>query len=146
MSSNNSILINKPVSKRTVWLIIIVTVVFVFATNLIGEKDPTVNVYDDSIEIKSMFGTNINMDDIEEISLLDESMREIGIGIRTNGFGGFFGANKGHFEAKDGSKMLIFTQANSVPTIQIQIKNGPPVYISFRDPSETIALFNELQE
>ena len=146
MENNNSILIKKSASKRTVWLIIIITVVFVFATNFIGEKDPTINVYDDRIEIKSMFGTTISMDDITEITLLNESMREIGLGTRTNGFGGFFGANKGHFTAKDGSKMLVFVQANSAPTIQIQIQNGSPVYISFRNPDETIKLFNELQE
>ena len=146
MEKSNSLLINRKLSARTTIFIIIITIVFIIVLTMIGEKAPVVNVLDDRIEIKSMFGTTISKDDIAEISILDKSMREIGVGLRTNGYGGFTGTYKGQFKANDGSAMLVFAQVDAAPTIQIQTKNGPPVFISFRDNNRTKELVQELIE
>ena len=146
MNTNNSILVNKKLSTRSTIFIIIITAVFIVVLNSIGEREPVVNVFDDRVEIKAMFGTTIDKDNIVGISLLDKSMKEIGIGTRTNGYGGLTGTYRGLFKASDKSDMLVFARASSVPTIQIQTKNGPPVFINFRNSDKTTELFYEISE
>ena len=145
MDSNNSILLNRKTSKRTVVFILIVVAVFIIVINLYGEKDPVVNVLSDRIEIEAMYGISINLTEIKDFSLLDESMNDIGVGVRTNGFGGIGGALKGSFRSDNG-EMLLFVHANSAPTIRIQRENGPLVFISFSDSNKTMMLYNEILE
>ena len=49
-------------------------------------------MYDDRIEIKAMYELNIDFSEIADISLIDKSVSDIGIGRRTNGYGGIGGA------------------------------------------------------
>lgn len=109
-----------------------------------GSKDPVVSIRDNNIQIKAMYGENIELSEITDISLIEKSMDDIGIGTRTNGYGGFGGILKGNFESNISGKTLLFVQANSSPTIKIVRKNKKDIYISFRDSEKTKQIYREL--
>lgn len=133
----------KPMSKSMkillaiVGTISVVTVIGVGAMFAIGEREPVVTVHSDSIQISAMYGTSVNISNIADISLINQSMREIGAGSRTNGYNG--GSWRGHFTAG-----LLFVRPNSSPTIRIERTAGSNIFISFRDFERTIALYDEL--
>ncbi|MDX9916605.1 MAG: hypothetical protein RBT15_01160 [Gudongella sp.] len=62
-----------------------------------------------------MYGQSIDFSEIAEVSLIDKSIRELGIGARTNGYGGFGGTLKGNFSSKTLGATLLFVQADSHP-------------------------------
>jgi hypothetical protein len=109
-----------------------------------GSKEPIIKVRDNNIEIKAMYGENIEFSEINNISLIEKSMDDIGIGTRTNGYGGFDGTLKGNFDSDISGKTLLFVQANSSPTIKIDRKNKKDIYISFRNSEKTKQLYQEL--
>ena len=106
---------------------------------IVGSQDPTVKIDNGVMRISGMYGRTIDLSEVNQIALLDETMREIGAGRRNNGFGGI-NAWKGHFTAG-----LLFVQANSAPTLLIEREEGQDIFISFRDSEETIRLFEQLQ-
>jgi len=110
-----------------------------------GSKDPVIILHDNSIQIKAMYGVTINFSDITEISLIDKSMREIGVGKRTNGYGGIGETLKGNFKSDRAGETLLFVQYNSTPTIKIVRVNDKDVYISFRDNEKTKDVFEEIK-
>lgn len=103
----------------------------------LGEREPSVDVFDDGIRIRAMYGLSVDFSEITDIVLLDQSMREIGTGMRLNGYGG--AALKGHFTAG-----LLFVRPNSSPTIRIERRHGSDIFISFRDNLRTEMLYREL--
>lgn len=105
-----------------------------------GEREPTVNVFNDSVQIRAMYGLTVDFSEIRDISLLEQSMRDIGVGRRTNGYSAG-GALKGHFTSG-----LLFVQADISPTIRIERINAANIYISFRDSEQTKILYNELMQ
>lgn len=109
-----------------------------------GEKDPVVKILDDHIQIDAMYGLNINFSEIADISLIDKSMRDMGVGIRTNGYDGIGGTLKGNFKSDILGETLLFVQSKSSPTIKIVRKGKKDVYISFDNPESTEQLYNEL--
>lgn len=121
--------------------IIILALVLLFSS---GEKDPAINITNDSIEIRAMYGVDIDFSEIVEISLIEENMYSIGIGRRTNGYGGFGGTLKGNFESDTLGETLVFVHSRSLPTIKIERIGQKNIYISFRDSGKTRRLFNEL--
>ena len=139
-----------PMSKG-VKLAIIISIVF-FAAIFIGigimfyfgEKDPVVTAHSDSIQISAMYGLTINKSEISEIVLLEKSMHEIGIGIRTNGYGGFGQALKGNFSSAELGMQLLFVYADSTPTIQIIRTIGADIFISFRDGETSRTVYSQL--
>ena len=143
---NDSIIINskaKPTSKMTKLLMTFIGAVCAAIVIGIGillifcEKEPVVIIHSNSIQIEAVYGTDIDFSNIEGISLLDHSMREIGAGTRKNGYNG--GAWKGHF-----SSGLLFVKPESSPTIQIKQYNGSTIYISFEKSEQTAMLYREL--
>lgn len=109
-----------------------------------GEKDPNVSILDDRIQIKAMYGFNIDFSEIVDISLIEKSMSDIGIGTRTNGYGGSGEVLKGNFESDTLGKAVLFVQSKSSPTIKIERTDKKDVYISFRNSSSTKQLYREL--
>ncbi len=110
-----------------------------------GSKDPIVNMNDNKIQIKAMYGINIEDSEIVHITLIDKSMDDIGIGMRTNGYGGVGGALKGNFKSDISGETLLFVWANSSPTIKITRLHKKDVYISFRNTEKTKQVYNELK-
>ncbi len=109
-----------------------------------SSKDPDVTIGDNSIQIKAMYGLNIDFSEIAGISLIENSMRDIGIGTRTNGYGGIGDTLKGNFESGQLGEILLFVQANSSPTIKIDRIDKKDVYISFRNSEDTEQLYHTL--
>lgn len=111
-----------------------------------GEKDPVVIVHEDHIEIKDMYGLNINYSEISDLTLIEKSMKDIGIGTRTNGFDGFGDSLKGYFKSDNLGNTLLFVQAESSPTIRIERIDQKDVYISFKNSETTKQIYQELME
>jgi len=88
-----------------------------------GEREPIVAVSQYGIRIDGMYGREILFSDIGEVkvTLVELPMREIGTGMRRNGYGGFSGTLKGNFEAG-----LLFVSATSSPTIANDFQNREP--------------------
>ena len=125
--------------------VVVIALIGAFALTFSGLKDPAVNVHDSGIEIKGMYGLDIAFSEITDITLLEQSMSGIGVGARTNGYGGFGQALKGNFRLSDGSDVLLFVQADTSPTIRIARNGKPPVYLSLRDGEATRALYDEMR-
>ena len=107
-----------------------------------GERDPEVRLLSDRIQINAMYGLDVMQSDIADITLIDSSMMEIGVGTRTNGYGG--SALKGNFSSAGLGPHLLFVAPGSSPTIRIERARGSDIYISFRDSAKTTATYNEL--
>ena len=136
-----------PASTKTIIVIAALSIIVLIAIGALlyqGGKDPVVNIHDNRIEIKAMYGLNINFTDITNISLIEKSMKDIGIGSRTNGYGGMGEALKGHFMSNSLGQTLLFVQSTSSPTIRIVRDNGNDIYMSFRDGAKTQQLYQEL--
>ena len=73
-----------------------------------GFKEPGVQLTDTQIQVKGMYGLEIDFTDIKDVTLIEKSMREIGIGTRTNGFGGMGSTLKGNFKSADLGKHMLF--------------------------------------
>lgn len=139
-------------SKSKIPKAVIITIASISAMFLIavvslffyGEKDPDVNIIYDRIQIKAMYGLNIDFSEIAEISLIEKSVSDIGIGTRTNGYGGIGGALKGNFKSDTLGETLLFVQSKSSPTIKIERTYKKDVYISFRNSQSTKQLYSEL--
>ncbi|MCL2279414.1 MAG: DUF3784 domain-containing protein, partial [Oscillospiraceae bacterium] len=56
---------------------------------IVGEREPNIIISPDSVQISAMYGTQIPLSNITEVTLDNRSMSEIGAGTRTNGYGGF---------------------------------------------------------
>ena len=121
----------------------VVTLACIGCVIFIGTNEPVVNVLEDSIEIKGMYGADIKFSAISEIALLEQSMREIGVARRTNGFGGFGDTLKGHFTLENGAPALLFVRSGASPLIRIRQNEGKDIYLSFRDSETTRALYDE---
>jgi hypothetical protein len=118
-----------------------VSVMLVFS-----EKEPVVNILDDGVQIKAVYGLTIDFSDITDIYLIEKSMRTIGVGRRTNGYGGFGETLKGHFKSNSLGEILLFVRSKSSPTIRIERCDKKDVYISFRDGENTERLYHEMKE
>ena len=110
----------------------------------IGEKEPDVNITDSRLEIKAMYGLNINLSDISGVTLINKSMADIGVGTRTNGYGGFGQTFKGNFSSDKLGKYMLFVKAGSSPTLLIERDDGKNIYISFKDGGQTEILCDKL--
>jgi len=109
-----------------------------------GERDPVVSIYGDTVRISASYGRDINFIQISEITLIEKSMGEIGIGIRTNGYGGFGQALKGYFNSTEHGQQVLYVYSGSSPTIKITQTTGFPIFISYRNPADTTATYLEL--
>ena len=140
----------RPRAAKTVIIgtVVITALIFIAVGVLFyhGEKDPDVTLLDDSVQIIAMYGLSIDFADITDVSLIKESMRDIGVGVRTNGYGGFGQSLKGHFLSDNTGETLLFVQSKSSPTIRIGRAGKNDVYISFKDSEETERLYSEIKD
>jgi len=126
---------------------ITITAIVLIAVSVIlinSAKEPEVTVFDNSVQIKAMYGLTINFSDITDITLLENNIRDIGnIGTRVNG-ADVFGTLQGHFKSDTLGETLLFVHVNSSPTIRIERNNEKDIYLNFNNSEKTITLFNEL--
>ena len=104
---------------------------------VVGEREPVVTFDSGSIHISAMYGTSVALDNISDITLINQSMRAIGAGMRTNGYNG--GAWRGHFTAG-----LLFVRPNEAPTIRIERVVGSDIFISFSDSEMTESVYRDM--
>ena len=74
----------------------------------------------------------------------ESSMKEIGVGHRYNGYGGFGDTFKGNFRAEDRGNYLLFVNSSSPYTIFMEREKGKNIYLSDKDSEKTKALYQEL--
>lgn len=112
----------------------------------LGEKEPEVIINNDRIQIKGMYGLSIDLSEIADISLVEKSMKELGIGRRTNGYGGFGDTLKGNFNSDALGETMLFVHANSSPTIKIERAGKKDIYISYNNAERTNQLYKALMQ
>jgi hypothetical protein len=111
-----------------------------------GSQEPVIHITDNSIQIEAMYGIKVNIAEIKSITLMEKSMRDIGVGTRTNGYGGLGETLKGNFESDSLGKYLLFVRESSSPTIKIERTDKKDIYISFQNSETTKNLYKELNE
>lgn len=127
-------------------LITVIALAGVAVMLVYGEQEPNVMISNDSIRIKGMYGLSITFSEVADIQLIDKSMKEIGVGRRTNGYGGFMDTLKGNFKSEALGETLLFVHANSSPTIKIERKGKKDIYISYEDTERAKMLYNDLMK
>ena len=131
----------KKMCRRTVVLVSVISAVILIGVGALfffGEREPRVVIHPDSIRIHAMYGLEVDFASISNITLLEQPMRELRPGMRTNGYA--TGSTlRGHFTAG-----LLFVSADTSPTIRIERERSPNIYISLRYSQATRALYSEL--
>lgn len=110
-----------------------------------GGKDATIEIGNNELTITGMYGTTVSFEDINAVSLLEESMDMLDYGRRVNGYGGIGQAAKGNFTSETLGEILLFVQLNASPTIFIDREEGKDIFISYTSPDETRALYEKIQ-
>ena len=110
----------------------------------LGERDPVITAHNDSIQISALYGISIDKENIAEVALIEKSMRDIGVGTRTNGYSTTGQALKGNFSSSTHGQQLLFVYSSSSPTIQISRTNGVDIFISFRSSEKTREIYQLL--
>lgn len=134
-------------SKVGTYISVLVTAIIFIVIGVLfykSEKEPEVSISDNQVRIKALYGLTIDFSEITDIQLLEKSMKDIGIGRRTNGYGGSGGTLKGHFKSDNIGKTLLFVQADSSPTIKIERSGEKDIYISLRNSESTKQLYDYL--
>jgi len=134
-----------PKTKMNVWslrILMAITVAMLIGMPVLfyfGEREPNVFIYESSFRIDGMYGTEVPISTIRDIALIELSMRDIGTGMRRNGYS-LGNTLKGHFGSG-----LLFVAASSSPTIRIE-RFTSNIYISFSDAEQTVGLYERLLE
>ena len=102
-----------------------------------GEREPLVVVHDRGMQVKCLFGRSIAFAEITGVYLLGQSMKELGIGQISFGYG--MKSCKGNFQAG-----LLYVWPEAAPTLLIERGGQSNVYISFRDRESTETLYEAL--
>ena len=110
-----------------------------------GVEDPVVTIADGTITIDVKYGVSFPVSEVTGVTLLPQSMDEIGVGDRTNGYGGFDTTRLGHFHSEALGDYLLYAKTDASPTIWIdRAGSAEDVYLSFEDSAKTEAVFAEL--
>ncbi|HEY4599949.1 MAG TPA: DUF3784 domain-containing protein [Cerasibacillus sp.] len=129
--------------KRATWttaIISIVTLGFIIAIFVVGYIDNEIKVNQDIFEITGMYGLELDIDDIEHITLLDELPEVI---MKTNGFA-TTNLLKGRFQLVEPyGTCTLFIQKRTNPVLYIQTKDDY-VMIARKDANETRVLHDLL--
>lgn len=110
-----------------------------------GVEEPAVTVADGTITIDVKYGVSFPVSEVAQVTLLPQSMDEIGVGERTNGYGGFDTTRLGHFHSDALGDYLLYAKIDAGPTIWIdRAGSAEDVYLSFEDSAKTETVFAEL--
>ncbi len=110
-----------------------------------GVEEPAVTVADGTITIDVKYGVSFPVSEVAQVTLLPQSMEEIGVGERTNGYGGFDTTRLGHFRSDALGDYLLYAKIDASPTIWIdRAGSAEDVYLSFEDSTKTEAVFADL--
>jgi len=110
---------------------------------IIGERDSIVEIIDSNIKISGRYGLTIDFSEITDISLMEDRIGVIGITRRTFAYGTST-TQKGRFESSRYGSVLLYTRANSSPTIHIKREGKEDVFLNFGNNEATRTLYNEM--
>lgn len=133
---------NKTSNKSIKSVITLIVIIFVLlgALFLFGSKDPEVNITDDRIVVEGMYGTTINRDKIQEITLEDQIPE---VKRKVEGFDlGFI--LRGTFNLEDIGTATLFINSNKSPYVVIKADDKYFI-INFKDSDKTIELYNSIK-
>ena len=116
-----------------------VVLIFVVTTTLVGMRPPEIRIQDGNLEIKSMYGTEIPLDSIRQVDMVDLKGRMIG---KLNGFN--MGDNmKGTFAVEDLGMVTLYQQGE--PCSSVRIITGSKTYlINLGSEAENIKLKSQI--
>ena len=106
-----------------------------------GTREIVVEIREDSLHIRSIYGTTINFDDILDIEILEQSMAAIGAGRRRAGH-----STNNNWRGNFSEGLLLVQRPNEGPTIRINRRGDNPVFISKNDAAATRALYQEIAD
>ena len=129
-------------------IIIAASIVFVCIMFFFGERDPEITIENGRIEINAMYGQDVDISDVADVVLKQESMNGIAKDLsRDNGYNGFGGSTlKGNFSSPETGDCLLFVKPTSAPTILIDRKDDKDIYISYEDSAQTQRIYKQLKE
>ena len=126
-------------------LVILALVGYVMFLVFSGVAEPVVTVTGETITIDFKYGVTIPVAEVTGVGLIDKSMEEIGIGERTNGYGGVGTTLLGHFRSDALGEYLLYVESDAAPVIWIdRAGDAEDVYLSYRDSAKTQAVYAEL--
>jgi hypothetical protein len=116
-----------------------VVLVFIVTTTVAGMRAPEINIRDGNLEIKSMYGTEIPLDSIQRVDMVDLKGRMIG---KLNGFN--MGDNmKGTFSVENLGTVTLYQQGE--PCRSVRIETGGKTYlINLGSETENINLKSQI--
>jgi hypothetical protein len=127
--------------KKSYWLSSILTfVVITFISGIIylGYKPYELIVKENIVEITGMYGGKWKIEDIDQITLLDEMPEVI---LKENGFG-LATISKGHFKVRNHGSSLLFIHRQS-PYILLEIDHKP-IFINSENLNQTSDWYEQL--
>ena len=130
------------VSGKAKLLIALVSIAFTAAITLIvllGFVTPTITVGNTDLHISGIYGTTVELADITSVTLIEQSVRQIGVGMR---LGGHSTPNTlmGNFSLG----LVLAQQANHGPSIRIDVRGDRSIFISRADAADTRAIYQEI--
>ena len=128
--------VNAIVTVTAIALAIVITAYILIA----GLGDADAAVENNTLHIKGMYGVTLELSEISQVTLIERSMRDIGVGRRSNGV-----ALGNTFRGQFGGKLL-FINGDNPPTIHIVWHGAGDIYISFSDAQKTRALYRDLTQ
>lgn len=119
--------------------IMIAVLVFVVAATLVGMRSPEIQIQDGKLEIRSMYGTEIPLDSIQQVDMVDLKGRIIG---KLNGFN--MGDNmKGRFAVEDLGAVTLYQQGEPCSSVRI-IAGGKTYLINLGSEAENTKLKSQI--
>jgi len=133
-------------SKR-LWLIIALAAIVAvfFAIIFLGTDETKVNVLDDRVQIKGIYGTEFYLSEITGVTMIEKSMDEIGIGDNINSYSVTNGYVRGRFNKQGVGEILVFVEPKIAPTLWIEIAGKEDIFISYSDGRKTEWIYREIK-
>lgn len=126
------------------WIIILLVLIVLLipiAFIVSGNQETGVQVGNNSLTIKGLYGLTIPFKDFVQIDTVSSLP---GIAMRTNGYA--FGKTKiGNFRLADNNHVRLFIKDGFKPYILIISKDKSPIYLNFEDRQKTIKLYTDLK-
>ena len=105
-----------------------------------GTIAPKIIITSEQIKITGMYGTEINVGDIEKVSLSNEIPKIL---ARTNGLG-MSPIRKGYFILEKFGRTKLFLQSYEPPYIIVESNGDDVIIINYKDPELTKSYYMEI--
>jgi len=131
---------------RRPWLIIVLVAIVAvfFAIIFLGADETKVNVLDDRVQIKGIYGVEFYLSEISGLNMIEKSMDEIGAGENINSYSVTNGYVRGRFNKPGLGEILLFVEPKIAPTLWIERDGGEDIFISYKDGQKTELVYREI--